>query len=78
MMKQRISMATKARENKTVQEGFKEFIKSCKVKNLSDKTVIYYEACMDKFQQYLEACEVTLIKDINADLMADFTLYTLS
>ena len=44
-MKKRISMAVST-VNKSVEGGFKEFVTSCKVKNLSEKTIEYYEVCM--------------------------------
>jgi len=31
-------------KHKTIAEGYEEFIKFCKVKNLSEETIVYYRA----------------------------------
>ncbi|HEY9062856.1 MAG TPA: tyrosine-type recombinase/integrase [Pseudobacteroides sp.] len=60
---------------KTIEAGYKEFINTCKVKNLSEKTIIYYNAYMNKFMAFLKQDNITLIKDINKDLINTYIIH---
>lgn len=73
-MKKRISMA-KFTPNKTVKDGYKEFITSCKVKNLSEQTIFYYDKNMKIFETFLEMQEISLIKEIDLSVVNEFILY---
>lgn len=45
MNKSRPTMSYAQENSKTLEEGFLEFIESCELRNLSDKTVEFYENC---------------------------------
>lgn len=50
MAKQMIKM--NSINDKNIDDAFKDFIKFCKVKNLSNATIIYYEDCFSKFKEF--------------------------
>mgnify|MGYP001054979252 FL=1 len=70
----KISMA-KSLEGKTLQEGYKEFITHCKVKNLSEKTIIYYDAYFNKFEAFLKEIGVTEIGEVTPAIIDRYTLH---
>ena len=51
------------KKDKTLKEGKKEFLRHCKVKNLSKKTVKYYKNCYNYLIKYLK--EDTKLKKID-------------
>ena len=50
----------KKNNEKTFEEGFKEFINYCKVKNLAKDTIRFYDGCFNSFTSHVD--ENTLIK----------------
>jgi integrase/recombinase XerD len=68
-----MKISMKSKEDKTLQQGFDEFIKLSKIKNLSNYTIIYYENCMNSFFKFTN--EETFIRDINEDTISEFILY---
>ena len=45
----RIKLEAVQCKTKTVEERFKEFVRYCKVKNLSDRTLDFYQECFERF-----------------------------
>lgn len=68
-------MISQAQQNKTIKDGFKEFITSCKVKNLSNATIVYYTMYMGKFEVFLNQHEIECIKEINLPVINSYILY---
>ena len=66
----RISMKPKL-EKKTMEEGFQDFITQCKVKNLSERTIVYYKQCNKEFTAFYNG----EIANINIDVVSNFILY---
>jgi integrase/recombinase XerD len=60
-------------KTKQTYETFKEFIKNCRVKNLSTKTTDYYEECFEAFLKFYP--ETNNIKDITKCIVDDYILY---
>ncbi len=60
--------------SKTIKEGFNEFIKYCKVKNLSERTIKYYTDYMTLFQDFLDQRNLHLTKEISKELINEYTL----
>lgn len=63
----------KEKESKTIKEGFEEFIKHCKVKNLSEHTISYYNVSYDYFTKLYP--EDGLIEDITKSVVDDYILH---
>ena len=57
----------------TLDEGFKQFINYCRVRNLREDTIKHYEGTMRSIYKFIEP--KTLIKDINEGTVDSFTLY---
>lgn len=57
---------------KTVEQAFEEFLKYCKIKNLADHTISYYQRCNDKFIDFIGEGEPT--NNITNDVMGDYIL----
>ncbi len=67
----KISMR-KETKNKKIEPAFKEFIRYCKIKNLSEETIDYYENCFIRFKQICS--EVSLTNEINKKIVNDYIL----
>lgn len=72
-MKKRISMS-KGTQGKAIKEGFKEFVTSCKVRNLSERTIEYYEDCMEIFQEFLDSLGISVISDITSNMIDNYII----
>lgn len=68
----RIKMQQQAK-GKEIGEAFKEFIKYCRVKNLSTSTLSYYEECFEAFSKFYPRSGST--KDISKAIIDDYILY---
>lgn len=62
-------------KQKLVEENFQEFVRSCKVKNLSEKTIIYYEMYMGKFLKYLNSCQISYTQELSKKVVEDYILF---
>lgn len=58
-------------QNKNIDDSFKDFIKYCRVKNLSSATIEYYEDCFSKFTEFY----YDELEDITSDTVDDYVLY---
>ena len=67
----RINMHQKVID-KNLDEGFKEFITSCKVKNLSERTIEYYSDCFKEFKIYFSSKQLC---DINSTIFDGYILW---
>lgn len=56
---------------KDIDDAFRDFIKHCRVKNLVDSTLDYYENSYYKFREFYNGD----IEDINSTVVDDFILY---
>ena len=61
------------KHDKTVQEAFDEFIRYCKIKNLADSSIRFYEVNLKQFTNFYPA--TNLIKNINKKTIDDYILY---
>ncbi|WIF94289.1 tyrosine-type recombinase/integrase [Caminicella sporogenes] len=59
--------------DKTLKEGFNDFIKYCRIRNLSTATTNYYEMCFYKFTKFYS--EDNLISTITKKLIDDYIIY---
>jgi len=59
--------------NKTIEEGYKEFNRYCRVRNLANETHRFYEESLYTFSKFLPLD--TKISDINKDTIDDYILY---
>ena len=75
MARQKLSIQSKSKQKKTIQEGFKEFTTHCKIKNLAEKTIVYYEAYFAKFEAFLQNAKIKHIGDISKTTIDDYILY---
>ena len=64
----------KSNTNQTFDEAFEKFIRKCKVKNLTEKTIRSYEQKIRPFKKYLECTDIEL-KNINSDTIDDFIVW---
>lgn len=64
-------------KGKTVQEGFKEFTTHCKIKNLSEKTLVYYQNYFEKFNSFLSMPHMNIkhMQEVTKDIVNDYILY---
>lgn len=62
---------------KSLEEGLQEFIVECKIKNLSQTTIKYYEQCFKYFIEYINAnAKITDIKaDISKKTVDSYIIY---
>jgi len=67
----KISMKTN--QNLTLDDAFNQFIKMCKIKNLSPKTTETYEIHYYIFTKFID--KQTLISDIKEDTIDDYIMY---
>lgn len=58
---------------KRLDEGYKEFIKYCRAKNLADKTIDYYEECIDEFSKFYG--NQVMINTIDKDAVESYILH---
>lgn len=63
----------KKNNEKTFEEGFKEFINYCKVKNLATDTIRFYDGCFNSFTSHVD--KNTLIKEIASKTVDGYILY---
>lgn len=75
MARQKLSIQPKTTQKKTLQEGFKEFITHCKIKNLAEKTLVYYQAYFTKFETFLESIGIKHISEITKPIIDSYILY---
>ncbi len=65
--------------NLTIDEGWKKFLRHCKIKDLSKHTIIYYQKSYNYFIRFLkdefEEDDSTNVKEINKDLIEEFTMW---
>lgn len=59
--------------SRTLGEAFREFIKYCRVKNLSARTTEYYEECFAMFSKFFPDTSNT--SEISRNVVEDFILY---
>lgn len=59
--------------NRKIEEAFKEFIRHCRVKNLSSKTTDYYEECYEAFTKFFSDDMNT--SSITKDIIDDYILF---
>lgn len=62
------------RGNKSFREAEREFIKHCRLKNLSENTLSYYEETLEVFIKYIGKNDIKL-KDIDIIFVEDYLLY---
>lgn len=72
-MRKKITM-NKQSDTKTFEEGYKEFINYCKVRNLRDATIKHYDDLV-KYVVYKFIPPKTLIKDITNETVDNFILF---
>lgn len=62
---------------KSLEEGLQEFIVECKIKNLSQTTIKYYEQCFKYFTEYINTnAKITDIKaDISKKTVDSYIIY---
>lgn len=60
-------------KNKNLNEAFQEFKKHCTIKNLSEKTIKYYDECFQSFKQFYG--EINSLADISKDTTDDYIIY---
>ncbi len=75
MARQKLSIQQKTTQEKTLQEGFKEFTTHCKIKNLAEKTLVYYQAYFTKFETFLDAMAVKHIAEITKPTIDRYILH---
>ena len=65
------------REIGSLQEGMKEFIVHCKIRNLSKTTIKSYEECFNYFIRYLEGIfeHINIKRDINKSTIDNYIIY---
>lgn len=56
---------------KNIDDAFRDFIKYCRVKNLADVTITYYENCYEKFREFYQG----ELEDITSHTVDDYVLY---
>lgn len=56
---------------KNSDDAFKDFIKYCNIKNLSDATITYYEKCWEKFREFYDG----ELEGITSKTIDDYVLY---
>lgn len=59
----------------SVEDVFERFIRHCKVKNLSERTIETYEYNFKRFKKFLDEQGISDIKDITSEVIEEFTLY---
>lgn len=74
-MKKCVMSMQSNREEKTIQEGFEEFIKNCTVRNLSSYTVKSYELHYKRFERFVEAEGVTLLIEIEKGFIDSYIIH---
>lgn len=70
-MRKRIEMKTE--NNKTLAEGYSEFMRFCKVKNLSEATLVFYESDYNYFIKFVP--EKNFLIDITTTTVEEYILY---
>lgn len=75
MARQKLSIQPKTTQEKTLQEGFKEFTTHCKIKNLAEKTLVYYQAYFTKFETFLDTISIKHIAEITKSTIDSYILY---
>ncbi|SDC09268.1 hypothetical protein [Halanaerobium congolense] len=51
----------------TVEEAYEKFIKFCKAKDLSEKTLEYYDYNFGRFNNFLEENDLILISQVSSE-----------
>ena len=59
----------------TVEEAYEKFIKFCRAKDLSEKTLWYYNNNFKRFNNFLLEEDIGLISEINGEVMTDYILF---
>ena len=67
-------VAFRGKREFTIIEAADHFLRKCKAKNLSDKTIKTYGQRLEVFRAFLDN-EDTLLSEINLDTVDDYTLY---
>jgi len=67
-------VAFRGKREFTIIEAAEHFLRKCKAKNLSDKTIKTYGQRLEVFRAFLDN-EDTLLSEINLDTVDDYTLY---
>ena len=63
----------KSDEVLTVAQGYERFITKCKAKNLSDKTIRYYQKEYMRFCQFCS--DDTLLDDVTSEVIEKYVFY---
>lgn len=66
MVKKRIEM--KRLDNLNIDDVFTEYIRFCRVKNLADATIVYYEDCWNRFLKFYGG----KLQDITVEVTDDY------
>lgn len=72
-MKQKLSMKTN--QNLSIKERFDGFIRKCKVKKLSDKTIETYHKHFRIFEKFLVTNELVNIAEITLNEIEEYVFY---
>jgi integrase/recombinase XerD len=62
-------------EGLTIVKAFEEFVTACKIKNLSNQTITYYELTMKKFETFLFSRDIFKASEITLQAIEDYTIY---
>lgn len=68
-----MKISMKKQGNLSLNEGFEKFIQKCTVKNLSPKTIVYYEVEFKRFIAYVSG--ETLLENIDAECIEQYVIY---
>lgn len=68
-----MKISMKKQSNLTLNEGFERFIQKCEVKNLSPKTIVYYEVEFKRFINYISG--ETLLENIDSECIEQYVIY---
>lgn len=74
-MKKNVISMKGNREGKTIDDGFKEFIKGCMIKNMSPYTVKSYELHFKRLERFAEAKETTMLEEIDKDFLNNYIIH---
>lgn len=57
----------------TLREEFEKFVQKCRVKNLADRTIDYYEKEFDRFAKFVKGNSP--LNEITAETIEEYTIY---
>jgi integrase/recombinase XerD len=74
-MKKKVISLQEENGGRTVEEGFREFIQSCKIKNLSPYTITSYELHFKRFKEFLDKSRIIILDEISKDLLNKYIMH---